>query len=876
MLLKSKFLLIVSLACIFLSLPQIILAAPTISNVTDNRSTYTNSEIPKFSKFELTFDISTIATQLQHPYDPTPPAGLGPGTDLDATSGITVAAEFINPSSITYAQPAFYYTEYQSEIREGQAWNYPTGNASWKVRFSPNTLGTWQYRITATDASGTQSTSWQTMTVTDSSNPGFVRVSKEDPRYFEFENGDYFPGLGYNETVNLSDPAENAAKFQTLSQTGLNFIRLWMAPLNIYGSSWMPYLGQRNQYNGYIPRPGLLPFEDRIALRIDYEPGGDTGWFDACRQLWGNVTDRPTAVKPNTNYELKVTYRGVNITGPRNSSYPQYGLVARTNIDQQVACHDAGHPTSITNHGTNNTDWTTISGTWNSSTNNFLPPLFFTLENVNSGQVYISEISLKEVLPGNQRGPEIIQKPSMAQHLYFEQHDSYQFDKVLDLAAQNDIYLKLVIEEKNELIFAKTKSDGNYIGPGEDDDFTRIYGNNRQIDKVRWLQQSWWRYLQARWGYSPNVQSWEFVNEGDPVSSNHYATTDELGKYMRCTVFGNTVGSGDAQTCTANNPNAHLVSTSFWHSFPANEFWKNANYPNVDYANVHAYISTSQVGIPQSELIAMQDDAALYHYRHSQELAGWNIGKPIIRGESGMDAIGNQDPNALGIQQDTTGVWFHNFLWSQLDPGGLIESYFWKEHLYNSNYDHRSLSTIFSQFIQDIPLQGGGYDDIAASSTNAQIVVLGQFNADTNKGHLWIKNKNYNWKNAIDGINGSPASTTITIPNLQSQKTYKLTWYDTWTGQQTSTQNITANANGQLIIDINELTTDTALKISTTLAKPAVSSPGDANSDNTVNVLDFQILSNTFSSSSDLRADFNTDFMINILDYQILANNFGS
>ena len=95
----------------------------------------------------------------------------------------------------------------------------------------------------------------------------------------------------------------------------------------------------------------------------------------------------------------------------------------------------------------------------------------------------------------------------------------------------------------------------------------------------RWLQRAWWRYLQARWGYSPNIHSWELVNEGDPTNDRHYTLADEFGKYMR--QFA---------------PNQHLVTTSFWHSLPATAFWKNASYPNLDYVDLHAYVSTSQTG----------------------------------------------------------------------------------------------------------------------------------------------------------------------------------------------------------------------------------------------------------------------------------------
>ena len=64
------------------------------------------------------------------------------------------------------------------------------------------------------------------------------------------------------------------------------------------------------------------------------------------------------------------------------------------------------------------------------------------------------------------------------------------------------------------------------------------------------------------------------------------------------------------------------------------------------------------------------------------------------------------------------------------------------------------------------------------------------------------------------------------------------------------------------------------------LYNPGAAKPGDINRDLTVNILDFQLLSNSFGKSIgqvgfNERADLNTDNSINILDFQILSNNFG-
>src|SRR5205807_442665 len=93
--------------------------------------------------------------------------------------------------------------------------------------------------------------------------------------------------------------------------------------------------------------------------------------------------------------------------------------------------------------------------------------------------------------------------------------------------------------------------------------------------KVRSLQQYYWRYLAARWGYSTAVHSWELLNEGDPYNGNHYGLADAFAAYMHQT-----------------EPSRHMVTTSMWASFPVDSFWGNAKYPNIDYADVHAYVST--------------------------------------------------------------------------------------------------------------------------------------------------------------------------------------------------------------------------------------------------------------------------------------------
>jgi hypothetical protein len=154
--------------------------------------------------------------------------------------------------------------------------------------------------------------------------------------------------------------------------------------------------------------------------------------------------------------------------------------------------------------------------------------------------------------------------------MQFDPMNAALWDKYIESAEKRGVYLKLVIDEKNEWIRNHIGADGKTTPTEANDNF---YGAPNT--KVRFLMEAWWRYLVARWGYSTAIHSFELVNEGDPYNGRHYEVTNAFAKYVR-----------------ANDPNRHMVTTSFWHSFPGSEFWANANFPDVDYADIHAYIDT--------------------------------------------------------------------------------------------------------------------------------------------------------------------------------------------------------------------------------------------------------------------------------------------
>ncbi len=816
---------------------------PAIRDITTNLATYAGAEIPQFEKFEITFQVDTTAQNLQLPFDETPPPGLEPGL------GISVDAHFTPDNWQTeFIQPAFYYQEFEDEIKADQMWLYPTDNFAWKVRFAPDRAGTWQFKLIARDASGLYETGSFGFEVAPSANKGFLKVSETDPRYFEFQDGTYFPGLGYNADI-PTDPGG----FETMAGNGIQLIRTWLpSQLSIFGSAWSPWqpfgaAPQAPEPNARLSHDAAPPFN--LTLGVDpplARPGSElflwlshdeteyrngVQWNFVPCAVWGWQTPK-LPVKPNTDYRLRVRYREEALAGPKIADRP-YGFVVKTGgwlwgeFDEMRCYHpDVGRRLAASYSTTD--DWSTyadpdyegwqiLEGQFNSGNRNFLNNLYLAIENASAGHVLVDYVWLEEKLANDQYGPNIIHKPWMAHHLYFEQRGSFAFDKTVEQASQAGIYLKLVILEKNDAVLNMFQTDGSLSPVPPDQNPARLFfGQGREREgktKIRWLQEAWWRYLQARWGYSPHIHSWELLNEGDPDDVRHYILTDEMGKYFQRSFI--------PPEQQAKHPNMHLVTTSFWNSFPL-EFWGGQNAPFVDYADVHHYAQESNVE-PLNYIYELDDfyDAALFSQKLSQyhgAKAQFGPGKPVVRGETGF-LFDRNDPFS---QNRTNGLWLHNFTWAGINAGGLIEL-LWTGapiamHIYRQDsHDHRPVYRTYFNFIKDIPLNNGHYQDAEATSSQTDLRVWGQKDLVNGQAHLWIQNKKHTWKNVLDGAPIPPVSGTVMLPGLEPGQSYLVEWWDTYQAdpslQIIRTETMDASSDGSIEIPVEELDTDIAVKI---------------------------------------------------------------
>jgi hypothetical protein len=264
-------------------------------------------------------------------------------------------------------------------------------------------------------------------------------------------------------------------------------------------------------------------------------------------------------------------------------------------------------------------------------------------------------------------------------------------------------------------------------------------------------------------------------------------------------------------------PDDHLVTTSFWHSFPKGNFWANPEYPNIDYADYHRYVSDTEVYFTDTAL-ATYDPSLQYGVLEPD-----GAGKPIIRGEIGFYDNVSGGPTTQ-FQNDTEGIWLHNFIWGGINAGGLIESYWYENiHIYNQNgdgtynFDHRDQYRAYYNYIKDIPLNNGHYQDAHASVTNPDLRAWGQKDLTNGFAHLWIQNKNHTWKNVVDGIPITPITGSISLLGFHPNEQYILQWWDPYNTdpllQIIRSETLSAQTDGTIIISVQNLTTDLGVKI---------------------------------------------------------------
>jgi len=448
------------------------------------------SKVGKYEKVEFRIDCNR---QYENPFDPS-----------QADLGLVLQT----PSGGRLRVPAFYCQEYErrtiAQGRRGTAWMYPAGHPVWKARFAPAEVGVYSAVAYVKDQDGQTNSKPVRFESTPSKRRGFVSVSRKDPRYFEFSEGQPFFPIGQNLAFIGEQQYVKSAKvdevFARLSSHGANYLRIWTCC-----KDWAMAIEARKSAWGrsWAWRPPFVPMPDGDKADPERKCPQAGGGKDTVLRVQPSHT---VAVRPNTKY----VFSGRIKTEPK----------ARVHI--AVGRHALQAPVSSGAGG----KWNRFRLEFETGADElFLGRTVFRVQG--TGSAWVDALSLTEA----DGGPELLWEAAVNRRVrgFYNPVDSFMLDEVVAAAEEHGIYLQLCLITRDL-----------YMDDLKDEDSSQYRHATEDAKNLL-------RYAVARWGYSTNVVTWEYFNEVDPGRPTDRFYT-ELGEYLdRIDVY------------------RHLRSTSTWH-----------------------------------------------------------------------------------------------------------------------------------------------------------------------------------------------------------------------------------------------------------------------------------------------------------------------
>jgi hypothetical protein len=734
--------------------------------------------VERWEPLEITFALENSAAAHPHlPYDAAPPSGL------TWVEGVTVEASFTPDGWTTvYTRPAFLHQPYTRALKDGQEWLYPQGDPRWTVRFAPPSLGNWQFRLSAREAKGSAASSVYTFTVSAPTNPenhGPIAVAVQDSRYFAFADGTPFLGAGHGIGFNAEEFSYAATdRFDEIGAGNQNFFRWWISGA-LWSSAWQPWRSRTLSGDGYLPATGL-------TLDRTYAHGLAALRLDNANPIifYGFDSGQPGLV-PGHTYRLRVRWRTEGIDAASNPAQP-FGVALKF-TDWPEPGDTARFPALI-DHVNGDTPWHVAEADFVAGGNFPTQLLTLALENAAGGAAYVDMVALYEVGSDGVTRTQLLRNPQVNSHLTYDDRRAAGIDAILAEANQRGLYFKLVISEKNEWLLNRLGLEGLPDALGGH--FDAAAGTTG-----RWLHAAYWRYLSARYGAFRSVHSWELVNEAAPGFGDHFRLAAALA------------------TQAAADGNPHLASTSTWATL-AEDAWTHSESAPISYVDFHAYVNGTGWIAPKDELA---DDSARFFAEYDRAAFVANFDKPVIWGEMGIDGTRTTDEEEPQLVEDRAGVWLHKLIWARVGSGGVYPLYWYTDNIFD-----KKLHTIFGawrRFMTGIPLTNGRYVDAGAITSHAKLRVLGQKDTIGGQAHLWLDNARHTWRNVVDSAAVPAVSGVVTVNMGAPNAAFRATWHDTRTGLPTDTQNITADAVGNVRLAVTDLATDRAVKLARVVSR---------------------------------------------------------
>jgi len=216
--------------------------------------------VVQHEKFELVFRLNRV---FNNPYDP---------------EEIDVSIELTDPNGRKLRHPGYYHETWDLKMVDGKETPVMSGSPTWRVRVTPWVPGKYRWKLTA--VTGDEKAEKSGLFECTPGNPrGFLRLSRRDPRYMEFSNGEFYYPIGHNlrspsdrrpgiygsEVLANVEWAEKQGTraygkwFRKMRENGETFSRIWMSP-------WWCGLEWHRDHEGFH---GLGYYNQANAARLD-------------------------------------------------------------------------------------------------------------------------------------------------------------------------------------------------------------------------------------------------------------------------------------------------------------------------------------------------------------------------------------------------------------------------------------------------------------------------------------------------------------------------------------------------------------------------------------------------------------------------------
>jgi hypothetical protein len=346
-------------------------------------------------------------------------------------------------------------------------------------------------------------------------------------------------------------------------------------------------------------------------------------------------------------------------------------------------------------------------------------------------------------------------------------------DLVVKDAQKKGIFLVFTIWDHPELRApGHAWGDGRWAGNG----FSKLGDISTFFtSEEMWAwQENFYRYLIARWGYSPAIGLWQTVSEIN--GTNAYDQTNPWHKKVN-------------DYFVASDPYRHPTTASM--------------SGDVDWPAGHAVMDAPQVHVYDFSNGALSVDAV----KAGSIIAGWTQtmwgrgNKPNWVGEFGV--AGNEYYPEL----------FHNSIWAALGAGAAMTPAEWNGGAWGEMTPEMLADTArLARFVSDIPLAEWNPVPLEIAGSDPQ--VLGWGVAGKLGGLFWVQDVSWQGKSIADVRRGQAIrkGVVLTIRGLP-EGTYTIRPFDTWKGQYLEALEVTCSQGMPCSAPLPEFKADMAFRV---------------------------------------------------------------